>query len=60
MEPSEPDRRATARLSAGAGAVGLRFLDHVVVTDREWRRVEATLRLSAGFGPATAARRTQR
>ena len=42
VEPSEPDRRATARLAAGAEAVGLRFLDHVVVTDREWRRVEAT------------------
>ncbi|MFE0925925.1 RadC family protein [Streptomyces mutabilis] len=42
VEPSGPDRRATARLVAGAEAVGLRFLDHVVVTDREWRRVEAT------------------
>lgn len=38
-KPSEPDRLATARLAAGAEAVGLRFLDHVVVTDREWRRV---------------------
>ncbi|MEU1534801.1 hypothetical protein ABZ460_35980 [Streptomyces fagopyri] len=27
---------------AGAKAVGLRFLDHVVVTDQEWRRVETT------------------
>jgi DNA repair protein RadC len=41
VESSEPDRRATARLAAGAEAVGLRFLDHVVVTDRGWRRVEA-------------------
>jgi DNA repair protein RadC len=40
VEPSKPDRLATARLAAGAEAVGLRFLDHVVVTDREWRRVE--------------------
>lgn len=40
VEPSEPDRRATACLAAGAEAVGLRFLDHVVVTDQEWRRVE--------------------
>lgn len=40
VEPSEPDRRATARLTAGAEAVGLRFLDHVVVTDRGWQRVE--------------------
>ncbi|MFE2426472.1 RadC family protein [Streptomyces sp. NPDC059373] len=40
VEPSDPDRLATARLAAGAETVGLRFLDHVVVTDREWRRVE--------------------
>ncbi len=39
-EPSEADRLVTARLSAGAEAVGLKFLDHVVVTDREWRRVD--------------------
>lgn len=38
--PSEPDRLATARLAAGAEAVGLRFLDHVILTDREWRRVD--------------------
>ncbi|MEU6014496.1 DNA repair protein RadC [Streptomyces sp. NPDC047515] len=37
--PSEADRRATTRLAAGAAAVGLRFLDHVVVTDGGWRRV---------------------
>ncbi|WP_200307455.1 JAB domain-containing protein [Streptomyces adelaidensis] len=40
-DPSEADRRATTRLAAGAGAVGLRFLDHVVVTDGGWRRVTA-------------------
>ncbi|NJP30602.1 JAB domain-containing protein [Micromonospora thermarum] len=39
VEPSEPDRLATARLAAGAEAVSLKFLDHVVVTDHEWRRV---------------------
>ncbi len=39
VEPSEPDRLATARLAAGAEAVGLKFLDHVIITDREWRRV---------------------
>ncbi|MET7379292.1 DNA repair protein RadC [Streptomyces sp. NPDC005526] len=38
-DPSVADRRATTRLAAGAGAVGLRFLDHVVVTDGGWRRV---------------------
>jgi DNA repair protein RadC len=37
---SEPDRLATARLAAGAEAVGLTFLDHIVVTDTDWRRVE--------------------
>jgi DNA repair protein RadC len=40
VDPSEPDRIATSRLAAGAEAVGLRFLDHVVVTDQEWRRVD--------------------
>jgi DNA repair protein RadC len=40
VTPSEPDRLATARLAAGAEAVGLRFLDHVVVTEGEWRRVD--------------------
>ncbi|MFI7216482.1 RadC family protein [Micromonospora maritima] len=39
MEPSESDRQATARLAIGAEAVGLKFLDHMVVTDREWCRV---------------------
>jgi DNA repair protein RadC len=38
-DPSEADRRTTTRLAAGAEAVGLRFLDHVVVTDGGWRRV---------------------
>ena len=42
VEPNEPDRRATARLVVGAEAVGLRFLDHVVVADQKWRRVEVT------------------
>jgi DNA repair protein RadC len=39
LQPSEADRRATDRLRAGSEAVGLRFLDHVIVTDRWWRRV---------------------
>jgi DNA repair protein RadC len=39
LEPSEADRRATARLREGAEAVGLRFLGHVIVTDRQWRPV---------------------
>ncbi|MEV7777843.1 DNA repair protein RadC [Kitasatospora sp. NPDC088351] len=49
VEPSEPDRLATARLRAGAEAVGLRFLDHVVVTESAWRRVPPLLQ-PAGEG----------
>lgn len=37
--PSTSDRNATARLAEAAQAVGLRFLDHVVVTENGWRRV---------------------
>lgn len=37
--PSERDCRATLSLAAGAKAVGLRLIDHVVVTDHEWTRV---------------------
>jgi DNA repair protein RadC len=37
-EPSDADCRATIRLREGAEAVGLRFLDHVIFTDKEWRR----------------------
>ncbi|WP_216588212.1 JAB domain-containing protein [Streptomyces brasiliscabiei] len=39
LTPSEADCLTTSRLAAGAGAVGLRFLDHVVVTDEGWRRI---------------------
>jgi DNA repair protein RadC len=38
-EPSEPDRLVTTRLRGAAETVGLRFLDHIVVTETEWRRV---------------------
>jgi DNA repair protein RadC len=34
--PSDADRKATADLAAGAKTVGLRFLDHVIVTERGW------------------------
>ncbi|MFI5990811.1 RadC family protein [Streptomyces sp. NPDC051362] len=37
--PSAPDHQATTRLREAAAVVGLRFLDHVVVTDGAWRRV---------------------
>jgi DNA repair protein RadC len=40
VDASAADRLVTARLVAGAEAVGLRFLDHVVVTDARWRRVK--------------------
>jgi DNA repair protein RadC len=36
-EPSAADRNATIRLMAAAGAAGLRFLGHLVVTDDDWR-----------------------
>jgi DNA repair protein RadC len=39
--PSELDRQVTARLQEAAETVGVRFLDHVVVTDNAWRRVTA-------------------
>ncbi|MER5929362.1 DNA repair protein RadC [Streptomyces sp. NPDC002054] len=39
LTPSEADRLSTLRLATGAEAVGLRFLDHVVVTDGGWQRV---------------------
>jgi DNA repair protein RadC len=37
--PSNLDREATDRLREAATAVGLRFLDHVVVTETTWHRV---------------------
>jgi len=37
---SQADRMATVRLIGAATAVDLRFLDHVIVTDAEWRRVQ--------------------
>ncbi len=40
--PSDIDRTATQRVTDAAGHVGLRFLDHVVVTDAAWRSVTAS------------------
>lgn len=37
--PSTDDIEGTARVRRAALAAGLRFLDHVVVTDTDWRRV---------------------
>lgn len=42
--PSDADRRATTDLGAGAKAVGLRFLDHVIVTDTTWSSATAPQR----------------
>jgi DNA repair protein RadC len=39
LTASDADRSATARLREGAAAVGLRFLDHVVISGDSWRRV---------------------
>ncbi len=42
--PSNGDRRATDEIALAAAAVGLRFLDHVVVTTETWTSVRAGLR----------------
>lgn len=39
VEPSDADRRATQAIKNAAGAVGLRFLGHVVVAGDQWRQV---------------------
>jgi DNA repair protein RadC len=39
LEPSKADVEITARLRAAAETVGLRFLDHVIVTETEWSRI---------------------
>ena len=39
LEPSAADVEVTARLRAAAETVGLRFLDHLIVTDTAWARV---------------------
>lgn len=40
--PSDADLLATTRLIAAAEVVGLRFLDHVIVTDDRWEAVRPT------------------
>jgi DNA repair protein RadC len=46
-EPSEEDVRATEAVTAAAATAGLRFLDHVVVTETGWRAVHG---LCSGHG----------
>ncbi|KPM57811.1 DNA repair protein [Frankia sp. CcI49] len=41
-EPSLADRQVTHRIQEAAEVLGLRFLDHVIITDETWRRVEPT------------------
>jgi DNA repair protein RadC len=37
--PSPQDRETTARLRDAATTVGLRFLDHIIVTETAWERI---------------------
>ena len=46
--PSVHDRRATSLLSTAADAVGLRFLDHVVIAGERWRRVAPIPTVASG------------
>lgn len=39
LQPSEPDVRVTARLRKAAETVGLRFLNHIIVTASGWARI---------------------
>lgn len=39
LEPSTTDIAATRQVAEAAQAVGLRFLDHVVLTDTSWHRI---------------------
>ncbi|RXZ47355.1 DNA repair protein RadC [Agromyces fucosus] len=42
IEPSDGDRFVTTRIADAAAEVGLRLLDHVVVSGRRWRSVTAS------------------
>lgn len=41
--PSAADIRATHEVMAAAGTVGVRFLDHVIVSGDQWRRISDSL-----------------
>jgi DNA repair protein RadC len=47
LTPSPADLDATHRVERAARTLGLRFLDHVVVSDTGWRRVDPQPSLSA-------------
>lgn len=38
-DPSQSDLQVTRKLAEAADTLGLRFLDHLILTDAEWRRV---------------------
>ncbi|MEV0623947.1 DNA repair protein RadC [Nonomuraea sp. NPDC050404] len=39
LEPSSEDLEATARLLEAAETVGVRFLDHLIIAGKSWRRI---------------------
>lgn len=39
LDPSAADIEATSRLIEAAETVGLRLLDHLIITDAAWRRI---------------------
>jgi DNA repair protein RadC len=55
--PSGEDVAATVRVRQAATAVGLRFLDHVVVTDSDWRQVTIDREPPHSPAPTAATRR---
>ncbi|MGW0484276.1 JAB domain-containing protein [Nonomuraea sp. NPDC003214] len=55
LEPSDDDVVATGRLRDAAETVGLRFLDHLVITDTAWRRVAGPASPASPAGDVMAA-----
>jgi DNA repair protein RadC len=39
LDPSQADLEATAHLAEAAKTVGVRLLDHLIITDAAWRRI---------------------
>jgi DNA repair protein RadC len=44
LTPSRQDRLATEAIALAAPVVGLRFLDHIIVTDAAWRNLPPSRR----------------
>jgi DNA repair protein RadC len=55
--PSEADRQATARIAVAADVLGLYFLGHVVVSDKEWCPVPLTPSAQSQWTPRVAGAR---